>query len=331
MSVSSAPRALEDILSSAGSVEEELLSASHRDTVARLQRLGPLLGEALDWAAENDPERGLALAAALWRYWAASGALLEGRQQLRWLLSLVPVLSQTRLRGLTSSAVLTAVDGETLLAATLAREAMPLARALEDESRLAFLELVEGWGDEAQGDAHGAGRSFESALERFRDGQHRWGTATTLLGLGNVARALSDARASALYSEALALFELLGDAAGVSSSHAKLGLAALAAGATRDAEHHLEKAVAPDPGEQDVSALACALLGQCALERFAGRPETAARLLGQSQRVLEGRGAALLPVDRSLAEREEAELRRMLGPRYEAEWRRGQKPGPADA
>lgn len=317
----SAPPALEEVLSLAASVEAELVSEGHEAAVARIRRLGPLLGEALDWAAEYEPERGLALAAGLWRYWATSGALLEGRQHLGWLLSLVPSPSPTRLHGLTSSTLLAALAGELADAAAAAQEAMPLARALDDEVRLSFLELVVGWGDEAQGDIRGASACFERALESFRAAQYPWGVATALLGLGDIARFRGEVRARPLYAEALGLFEALGDGSGVSLSRVKLGLASLALGATEEARTLLQQAV--QEGREDGSLVAAGLVGLCALERLAGRPEAAARLLGQSHAALEAPRATQRRVDRLLAEREEAELRRVLGPRYEAEWRRG--------
>ena len=321
--VPSAPQALEEVLSLAGSVEAELVSEGYAGTAARVRRLGPLLGEALDWAAEHEPERGLALAAGLWRYWATSGELLEGRQQLGWLLSLVPSPSPTRLQGLTSSSLLAALAGETVDAAVAAQEAMPLARALDDELRLAFLELIVGWGDEAQGNVRGASACLEGALERFRTAQCPWGIATTLLGLGDIARLRGEARARARYAEALGLFEALRDASGVSLSHLKLGLASLALGNTEEAGKLLRQAM--QEGQGDASLVAAGLVGLCALERLAGRPEAAARLLGQSHAALDAPRATQRRVDRLLAEREEAELRRALGPRYEAEWRRGQE------
>ena len=242
----SPPPAIEDVLRLATSVEEELLGPRHVHAVGRLRGLGARLGEALDWAAEHDPERGLALAAALWRYWAWSGELAEGRQHLGWLLGLVPELSATRLRGLVSSALLASLAGDHPTAQAAAQKAMPLARALDDELSLGYLELVCARRAQGTPDAHAAAGHAEEALERFRTAQHAWGTAVALL---EVARA----------------------------------------------------------------------------RRLAGRPEEAARLLGEAQ-LFEEAAMAFGPEERLLAEGEEAELRRLLGPRYEAAWRRGRVP-----
>jgi hypothetical protein len=231
----SPPPAIEDVLRLALSVEGELLGPTYADVVGRLRGLGPRLGEALDWASEHDPERGLALAAALWRYWAVSGELSEGRQQLGWLLGLVPELSPTRLRGLVSSVLLASLAGEHAAARVAAQKAMPLARALDDELSLGFLHLVCARGAQGASEAQAAAAHADEALERFRDAHHSWGTAVALL---EVARA----------------------------------------------------------------------------RRLAGRPEEAARLLGEAQ-LLEASARVFGPSERLLAESEEAQLRRLLGPR----------------
>jgi hypothetical protein len=246
MSMPSAPPAVEEVLRLATSVEEELLGPRHAEAVRRIRGLGARLGEALDWAAEHDPERGLAVAAALWRYWAVSDALDEGRQQLGWLLALVPAPSSTRLRGLVSSALLASYRGEHPKAAAAAQEAMPLARALDDEVGLGYLELVCSRGAHASGHERRAAAHTEQALEHFRGARHPLGAAIALLELAR-------------------------------------------------------------------------------LKRLGGRPEEAARLLGESQ-LLEAGGLALGPEERLLAQSEEVELRRLLGPRYEAEWQRGRAP-----
>lgn len=179
----SAPPAVEDVLCLSSTAEEALLGEEGLAYVARLGALGPVLGEALDWAAENDPERGLGLAAALWRYYVESGELSEGRQQLRWLLGLVPTSCVARLSGLTSSALLASVAGAHAEAALLAQEAMPLARALDEEVREGYLLLVLGRSAEAEGDARLAVLHLEAARERFGEAGRAFLLARALLGL----------------------------------------------------------------------------------------------------------------------------------------------------
>jgi hypothetical protein len=241
------PAAIEDVLRLAATAEEELLGSVPANAVGRIRGLGARLDEALDWAAENDPERGLALAAALWRYWALSGELAEGRAQLRWLLGLVPALSVTRLRGLVSSALLASFAGEHEGAKAAAQKAMPLARAVDEELSLGFLELVCARAARSTPGAEGATAHAEEALERFRSVHHGWGTAVALL---EVARA----------------------------------------------------------------------------KRVGGRPEEGARFLSEAQLLVETAGG-FGPEERLLAETEEAELRRLLGAGFEAEWQRGRRRG----
>jgi hypothetical protein len=177
----SAPPAVEDVLALASTAEAELLADAQPSLLVHLRALGPQLDEALDWAAEHDPERGLGLAASLWRYFSVSGQWQEGRQQLAWLLGLVPASSRARLAGLTSSALLLSFAGVHAEARAVAEEALPLSRALDDEVRLGYLELVLGRSAQAEGDVRTASRCLEAALERFCDAGHPWGTARGLL------------------------------------------------------------------------------------------------------------------------------------------------------
>jgi tetratricopeptide (TPR) repeat protein len=316
----------EDVLSLAADVEEQLLGEGHPSQVARLESLGPRLGEALDFGAEHDPERTLALAAGLWRFWVLTGEVREGRQHLRWLLSLVPTPSPTRLRGLTSSAILASFAGQHAEAAGAAEEALPLARALDDDVRLGYLAWVLAWNAQSEGDVRTAAAHLKEALERFRDTQHRWGTATVLLGLGEVARSQGDAgRAQPLYAEGLAIFEQLKDDSAIAASHVNLGLVFVELGHLGEASAHLTEAARAGEAHENRALLAHALLGLAALRRLEGRREAATRLLGEAQGLLEAAADCFEAADLRLAEREEAELRRALGPAYEAEWQHGQK------
>jgi len=319
-----APPAVEDVLALADRAEQGLLGAEQEAWVTRLGALGPRLEEALDWCADHDPERGLVLAAALWRYFVVAGQLRTGRQQLSWLLALCPSPSPARLQGLTASAVLAAFAGEYGAATATAAEALPLARALDDELRLATLALVEGWGLQAAGDLGGAAARFDEALERFRDAGHTWGSASALLGLGELARTGGDlGRARALYEEELSLFEQLGDRSAIAASRVNLGLVALGLGSAGEARRHLAEAMRLGDALGNRTFLAGALLGLAALRRAEGRPEAAARLLGESRALLEATGGGFEPADRRVAEAEEAELRRSLGKQFEVHWRRG--------
>jgi tetratricopeptide (TPR) repeat protein len=328
----SAPSAVEEVLSLATDAEDGLLGAGQPAWVARLRVLRPQLEQALDWCADHDPERGLVLAAALWRFWVVAGDLREGRQHLAWLLALVPTQSPARLRGLTSSALLASFAGEHAEAAAAGAEAAPLARALDDELRLGYLDLIDGWSRQAEGDLRAAAARFDAAQERFRDIGHAWGTATSLLGLGEVARSGGQfERAHRLYAEELALFEQLGDRSAIAASRVNLGFVALALGAHHEARAHLGAAVRACEELGNRTFLAGALLGLCALRRAEGKPESAARLLGTCGALLESTGAAFEPADRRVAEEEEAALRRTLGAAYDSEWRRGHdSPDPTD-
>ncbi len=325
----SAPPSVEDVLGLSATCEEELLGEAHPSRVARLRALGPHLVEALDWSAEHDPERGLSLAAALWRYWVLSDELRDGRQQLSWLLSLVPASSVARLHGLVGSALLASFALAHEEAVAPASEAMPLARALDDELRLGYLELVLARSAQARGDLRTAAGRFEEALERFRDARQPWGTATTLLGLGEVARAEAELpRAHSHSTEALGLFQRLADEPGMAASRLELGLVSLELGAREEAQEQLAEAARMARALEKPTLLAVAALGLAALRRVEGRPEAAARLLGESQALVLASGHAFEPAHLLLAEREEAKLRRTLGARYESEWRR--RPEPAD-
>jgi non-specific serine/threonine protein kinase len=175
--------------------EPGLLGAEQLGWLDRLEAERDNLRAALVWSAPQaarDPEaaeRGLLLAAALWRFWELRGPLRAGR---RWL--------------------------EQALAAAQHADPAPRARALSALGHLAVL----------QGDVGTAGAALDAALALWRDlpesMERRRGEATTLLDLGAAALARAEYdTASARFGDSLSLWQALGEAWGMAGALEGLG------------------------------------------------------------------------------------------------------------
>src|SRR5262249_4023328 len=73
----------------ATSFAPRLTGESQHEALTALAHEHANFGAALDWVIrQNDPDRGLSLGAALWRYWLVRGHLAEGRTWLARVLAM---------------------------------------------------------------------------------------------------------------------------------------------------------------------------------------------------------------------------------------------------
>lgn len=171
------------------------------------------LRAALLWAFDHDPEVGLRLAGALWRFWFHRGHSREGA---RWLDEALTVdaraIPLARAKALNGAARLANALGDRPLATRLDREAVELRRAIDDRHGLTASlsnladSLREG------GDLTAARCLYEESLELKRELGDTWGLAITTSGLGHLAWAEGDIpRAEQAFRAALRLIREVGD------------------------------------------------------------------------------------------------------------------------
>jgi len=182
---------------------------------------------AVDGAIESEPERALALTAALWRWAYLRGYLSIGADLTERVLRVSVAPSRARAEALNGAAVLTNAMGRYARAEELAAETITLAQSLGDPGRAASGRLVLASAALGQGAFARAGAMAEEALAAFRTGGDRWGQALALSVLGDQALNQGDyERAVHLYDESVGIFREAGDAWGIAHSQRGSGFAA---------------------------------------------------------------------------------------------------------
>ena len=95
---------------------------------------------ALSWKSKEEPEAGIRLAAALWRFWYLNGYLQEGRRWLEEMLTRQPASTDAviRAKAINRLAVTAVLQGDCATAQTLATHALSVARESAGRSEAAF-------------------------------------------------------------------------------------------------------------------------------------------------------------------------------------------------
>src|SRR5579872_3716207 len=216
--------------------ELELFGSEQALWLDRLEQEHDNLRAALAWLAVHEhPDRGLRMAAALWRFWFTRGHLREGSQVLEQLLGRPGIADASASRAVR-------------------------ANALNGAGALAYY----------QSDLGRAMTFYEQALAIRRELGDIRGSAALLGNMGLVVKDLGDSdRAIALYEEELALERKLADPRGMSHALNNLGVAALDKGDYQRALELLEESLAIKRMQTDKAGVVSSLnnLGAVALEQ----------------------------------------------------------------
>jgi len=168
--------------------EDGLAGPGSASWAARLEAAGADLDVALQWAADADPDLGLRMSAALWRWWLTSGRLAAGRG---WLGRFLPRAARRRDedsgRAFCSAAVLAAENGDYLEAVRLATTALGIFDTLGLRERSAFAATVLGSAHRYLGDRNAAARCFQTAMALRAELGDRRGMSVALNNLALMA------------------------------------------------------------------------------------------------------------------------------------------------
>jgi non-specific serine/threonine protein kinase len=272
------------------------------------------------------------LGTALWRFWWARGHLGEGRRWLEVVLASGPALSAAaRTRSLSgvwavASHALGTDSARAEQATAFFEESLRLCRELGDVRGVAIALGNLGQVAAQQGDRERARSLLLESLALLRELGDRERVAAALYGLGSEGLGASEpGGAVAALEESLALRRELGDRAGVSASLATLGRTLLESGDEESAHTllveglELGRELGPNPALADtVEALA-------GLARRHGEHQDAAHLLAAAAALRESMDVAPSPRPAAAAQREQAELRAVMGdPAFDAAWVEGQ-------
>jgi predicted ATPase/DNA-binding CsgD family transcriptional regulator len=183
-------RWLEYLLEFAHRSRVALLGRDQAATLDVLEREHDNLRGALRWCIDaREADRGLQLAAALWRFWTLRGLYTEGRTWLAELLALPEAGPRTsaRAHALSAAGDLAYNQGDDVTADALQSESLSIWRELGDRRGVATsLDTLGALAFRR----HEFGRAtalLEESLLVKRERQDRWGIAATLHHLGEVA------------------------------------------------------------------------------------------------------------------------------------------------
>jgi predicted ATPase/DNA-binding CsgD family transcriptional regulator len=192
-----------------------LLGREQAATLAMLDREHDNLRAALRACIEaGDAERGLQLAAALWRYWFVRGFFTEGRTWLSELLALPGATARTTLRAnaLSAAGNLAYNQGDDAAAEAFQTESLAIRRELGDRGGVAVSLDTLGALAFRRGDCERANSLLEESLLVKREREDRWGIAAALHHLGDVALEQGHfSTARARYEDSLVQWAELGD------------------------------------------------------------------------------------------------------------------------
>ena len=215
-------------LALAEQAEPQLYRADQRAWQDRLETEHGNLRAALRWSVaggEGEPDIGLRLGGALWRFWWQRGYLSEGR---RWLTALLEATTAAppdaaRARALHGAARLAYGQGDYAPAATLADQSLALSRAVGSASGSAAALSLLGIIATDQGQYERAVALTEESLALFeRIGNAAW-AGTVLSNLGIIAAEQGDyAGAAALYERSLTVQRDAGNIRGIAVSQVNL-------------------------------------------------------------------------------------------------------------
>jgi predicted ATPase len=208
-------------LSLAEQTDAMLVGPNQTRWLAMLEAEHDNLRTALRWTQEQDDvERGLRLAAGIWRFWYLHGHFTEGRRWLESFLALAEQRPETSpavlARACTNAARLAFEQSVYQRTVALGEQAREIYRALGDKQGIAGIQLLLGLVAYDKGDLAGGIPLHEESVALYRElGQ----TRSLAMALNNYSRVVHDlgeyARSLAMKEESLALFRASGDQQGI--------------------------------------------------------------------------------------------------------------------
>lgn len=316
-------------LTMAERAEPELLGPNQRHWLDALEREQQNLRAALAWSWEARSERGLHLAAALWRFWAMHDHLTEGR---RWLDAMLTVGETNgkeppalRAKALNGAGNLARRQGDIDSAKALFEESLRMRRDLGFKKGVARSLGNLGVLAEFQGAYERASELFREALQICRELGDTRGIALSLRSLGGIAeRQGAYGRAQELYEESLGLMRELGNPWDISGSLRSRGAVAERQDEDEAAGGLYKEALRLSWECGDKSGLASALVGLAAVAGFRQEYDRVAQLLGAAATVWTSSEVPPGASDQEHTETVSRDAREVLGVgAYEIAWNRG--------
>jgi len=297
--------------------EPELVGAQQTAWLARLEAEHDNLRAAMEWSLNGgDPEAGLRLASAVWRFWFIHGYLSEGRRWLEALLKRNDRFSATVRANALLAAGNLAVFGQSDYEGgrSYYEESLALWREVGDDRGVARLLNGLGMLAAGQGDHATARTLYEESLAIRRTLGDTWGVANSLHNLGRVLfRQGNYPTANALLKESLAMWRELGDRQNIAMALVNLGFVACSQEEYQSATAYVAESLTIRQELEDKRGIAYALEGFAWLAAARGSGARAARLFGAAEVLRDALGARLPPADRPYYDRMIGAARSAIG------------------
>ncbi len=257
---------------------------------------------ALSWAeARGEVELALRLSAWLWRFWQMRGHLREGAERFRSVLSMptTDAVLEARADALEGAGGISYWMADWEPATAYYGECLELRRSLGDPKgiadaayNLSFLYTVP---PEPLRDVARAHPLLQEALNSYRDLDDRRGMANVQWALSNNHLVSSEWREAAdAASEALELFDQLGDRFGAAWAAHSVGLNLIPLGDLKGSRVHLRRAMGMFSESGDVTGIGLVLYDFAALAATEKEFERAIKLRGAADAIERKAGQALV-------------------------------------
>ena len=283
--------------------ESELIRANQKMWLDRLETEHDNVRSALAWAssASGDAAAGLALAAALGRFWNVRGHMGEGRAWFPKLFAALPAgqALEIRTNALNTAGSLAAHQGDLSVARALHTECLGIRRALGKPKPIATSLNNLGVVELDQGDFASARVHLEESLAIDRELKDSNGIAASLTNLGNLEADLGNHEsARAMYEEALAIRRVSGDETGIHALLHNMGAVAYDQADYATARMLYEESLAIKRQLGDRRGVAATLVNLGNVARDQGDHRSAVSLYRQAlptfRELGDGRGSATL-------------------------------------
>ncbi|MDX3452088.1 LuxR C-terminal-related transcriptional regulator [Streptomyces sp. ME02-8801-2C] len=288
--------------------EERLLRRHHDFHLALAERIadgwyGPGQEEALSrlrvehanllaaLAYDDDPQAGLALAAALRFHWCAGGFLGEGRRQLDRALAAAPEPTPARIRALCAGAWVVLLQGDHVAAERWLAEAGELGKQQDDRVMLAHVLGLRGALAAFQGRLAQAVPLFEHAIAAHTEAGREASAMFELFQLAAVLMDLGDPRGAEACRRAIALGEAHGERWARAHAMWTLSCDAWRRGDREEALKLIRTALEIERGFNEPLSAALMLETLAWISASYGEYERAGRLLGAARKLWRDVGA----------------------------------------
>jgi predicted ATPase len=310
----------------AAQAEPALMGPAQAQWLDRLELERDNVRAALAWYAEHDLERGLKLAADLYRFWEMHSHFAEGRHWLQTFIDRSDAPTVERGRALNAAGALSDYQGDYLTARRCFEACLAIFQALGDRRRVAAalnnLAMVSTF----QLDFDTARRLYEDSLVIKREFGDIWPIANALDNLSQTSMYQHDYAAALAYAEeALGLFRQSEDPTGVAISTGNVGDALLHLDRRDEARVALRESLIrlTEIGEKDGVADGLERLASLALHEE--QPQRAAGLFAAAGALRRAIGTVPVPPDRAELEANITAVRaRLEAAEFDRAWQAGQ-------